>query len=352
MVVGGLICVVGIGVTLATYSAASGGGRYVVAWGAIAAGAVLFALGAISALQHEAASSRTAAPAGGPGGDGRPAAGDELDRFHYEDRMLLLALASMVKYPSVPTAGEIGAICSIMQTWGRGEKYPAFMRKRPRPEVRNLDIHQALRERSQDPANTADWFRERLQMIPMFQLWKDDLLRGCFAVVLADGPRPDALATAMRVGQALGFTESEVKGHIRDITGPLDGGKAPGSKPEAKGPIRDVPLNGATIELVLKLSAAEAVGGREIEFHYDALALCAACKGSGCSACGEQGRTRKKHGLIFTLAPDVHDGMRLQWPRRGGAPLPGGEPGDLNVTIRVEQEPQSNTAPSQAGQKP
>lgn len=43
MVIGGLICLVGIVITVATYSAASeGGGRYVVAWGAILFGAVRF----------------------------------------------------------------------------------------------------------------------------------------------------------------------------------------------------------------------------------------------------------------------------------------------------------------------
>lgn len=43
MVIGGLICLVGIVITVATYSAASeGGGRYVVAWGAIIFGAIRF----------------------------------------------------------------------------------------------------------------------------------------------------------------------------------------------------------------------------------------------------------------------------------------------------------------------
>ncbi len=42
MVIGGLIAVVGIVITAVTYSAASGGGRYVVAWGAIIFGAIRF----------------------------------------------------------------------------------------------------------------------------------------------------------------------------------------------------------------------------------------------------------------------------------------------------------------------
>src|SRR5262245_27258186 len=45
MMIGGLICLVGIIITAATYSAASsgsGGGKYVVAWGAIVFGAIRF----------------------------------------------------------------------------------------------------------------------------------------------------------------------------------------------------------------------------------------------------------------------------------------------------------------------
>lgn len=42
MIVGGLWCVGGLVVTIATYSASSGGGRYVVAWGAIIFGAIQF----------------------------------------------------------------------------------------------------------------------------------------------------------------------------------------------------------------------------------------------------------------------------------------------------------------------
>jgi hypothetical protein len=42
MMIGGLICLVGIVITAATYSSAAGGGRYVIAWGAIIFGAIRF----------------------------------------------------------------------------------------------------------------------------------------------------------------------------------------------------------------------------------------------------------------------------------------------------------------------
>ena len=43
MVIGGIVCLIGVAVTLGTMSAASGGGgKYIVAWGAIVFGAIQF----------------------------------------------------------------------------------------------------------------------------------------------------------------------------------------------------------------------------------------------------------------------------------------------------------------------
>jgi hypothetical protein len=48
MAIGGVVCVIGVIVTVATYAAASGpgGGRYIIAWGAIVFGAIQFLRGA------------------------------------------------------------------------------------------------------------------------------------------------------------------------------------------------------------------------------------------------------------------------------------------------------------------
>ena len=48
MLYGGLWCIGGIVVTAATYSAAQGGGRYFVAWGAIIFGAIQFIKGVLN----------------------------------------------------------------------------------------------------------------------------------------------------------------------------------------------------------------------------------------------------------------------------------------------------------------
>ena len=51
MIIGALICIVGIVVTAVTYSAATGGGRYVVAWGAIIFGGFRFIRGLVALNQ-------------------------------------------------------------------------------------------------------------------------------------------------------------------------------------------------------------------------------------------------------------------------------------------------------------
>ena len=45
MAVGGIVCAIGVLVTVGTYSAASPGGHYVVAWGAIVVGGFQFLKG-------------------------------------------------------------------------------------------------------------------------------------------------------------------------------------------------------------------------------------------------------------------------------------------------------------------
>lgn len=55
LLVGGVVCVIGVVVTVVTFSAASGpgGGRYVVAWGAILFGGIQFLKGLIGVLSGD-----------------------------------------------------------------------------------------------------------------------------------------------------------------------------------------------------------------------------------------------------------------------------------------------------------
>ena len=45
MAVGGVVCAAGIFITLATYAEAAGGGEFVVAWGAVLSGGIVFLRG-------------------------------------------------------------------------------------------------------------------------------------------------------------------------------------------------------------------------------------------------------------------------------------------------------------------
>ncbi|HEY4122541.1 MAG TPA: hypothetical protein VGM56_31975 [Byssovorax sp.] len=51
MIIGALICVVGVVVTVVSYSSASGGSRYIFAWGAIIFGAFRFVRGLVALNQ-------------------------------------------------------------------------------------------------------------------------------------------------------------------------------------------------------------------------------------------------------------------------------------------------------------
>jgi molecular chaperone DnaJ len=68
---------------------------------------------------------------------------------------------------------------------------------------------------------------------------------------------------------------------------------------------------------------------------------CGICGGSGrlvsspCQTCGGSGRTRSSSSLKVKVPPGVEDGARIRVSGRGEPGPPGGEPGDLFVTVRV-----------------
>jgi hypothetical protein len=49
VIIGGIICIVGIVITVGTYSAAADGGSYTIAWGAILFGGIQFFRGLVGA---------------------------------------------------------------------------------------------------------------------------------------------------------------------------------------------------------------------------------------------------------------------------------------------------------------
>ncbi len=70
---------------------------------------------------------------------------------------------------------------------------------------------------------------------------------------------------------------------------------------------------------------------------------CPRCNGSGhiiedpCPECEGQGRVPDRQRLTVTIPAGIRDGQQLRLSKRGEAGLRGAEPGDLIVTIRIEQ---------------
>jgi molecular chaperone DnaJ len=71
------------------------------------------------------------------------------------------------------------------------------------------------------------------------------------------------------------------------------------------------------------------------------LRLCAACRGSGrrpaspCRECDAAGRLEIERVLLVEVPPGAQDGDEFRIAGEGNAGGPGGEPGDLVVTVRV-----------------
>lgn len=72
---------------------------------------------------------------------------------------------------------------------------------------------------------------------------------------------------------------------------------------------------------------------------------CRRCAGSGllsqqgCQACGGLGHVRRSDVVAVTVPAGIADGTRLRVAARGNAGRAGGPPGDVYVTVRVEEHP-------------
>ncbi|MDJ0975809.1 MAG: molecular chaperone DnaJ [Planctomycetota bacterium] len=72
---------------------------------------------------------------------------------------------------------------------------------------------------------------------------------------------------------------------------------------------------------------------------------CSRCAGSGavienpCRTCGGSGRVRGTREMKIKVPAGVYDGVVLRVPGEGEAAPPGGEPGDLNVHLRIKEHP-------------
>ena len=99
---------------------------------------------------------------------------------------------------------------------------------------------------------------------------------------------------------------------------------------------------GADVRAELPLAIGDAIAGGTRRFTIPASMACTQCGGVGlandhvCPVCGGLGRLRRDRTVDVTIPAQARDGMSLRLKGMGEPGEPGGEAGDLYLTIRLE----------------
>lgn len=287
MVVGGLVAVGGLAVTVITAAGASGGGRYVVAWGAILFGLIQCVRGGMAYSKYN-----EMAPAD-----------RVLDEVAEPARTLIAALAGTVRNPEAPTAVETAAI-------------NRELRQAMDKTIQDSKLREVARAMGQQPDGVAGYLNAKKDALdPQV---RTIIMRGCCQVMIAEPTRTDAPERLVAIGQALDMTETQVMG----IAGEL-----------VKG------LDGKSLEITLKLTPDEARDGKRVAFTYASMIACPPCAGAGCKACDDTGRVRGDRTLTIDVPPGQHDGGKLKCTGEGEREARGGTRGDLYIKLAVAAQP-------------
>lgn len=287
MVVGGLVAVGGLAVTVITAAGASGGGRYVVAWGAILFGVIQCVRGTMVYFEHTAL----------------PPADQVLNEVAEPARTLIAALAGAVRNPEAPSAAEIAAI-------------HRELRQAMEKTIRDSMLLDVARAMGQQPDGVAGYLKAKKDALdPQV---KTIIMRGCCKVMMAEPTRTDAPERLVAIGQALDMTEAEVMGMAGELVKGLDG---------------------KSLEITLKLTPDEARDGKRVAFTYASMIACPPCAGAGCKACDDTGRVRGDRTLTIDVPPGQQDGGKLKCTGEGEREARGGTRGDLYIKLAVAPQP-------------
>ncbi|HEX8168165.1 MAG TPA: hypothetical protein VF601_20550 [Beijerinckiaceae bacterium] len=181
MGIGALICVVGLLITIGTYSAVSrSGGHYVVAYGAVLAGGFQFIVGLFRFLAYSFQ---------GP-----------LDKALAENtvayRALLAAFVGAARTPSNPSENESAAITSILKQVADAT-------------VTTYTIRAVATALQSERGGAPGYLRAKVGELT--QAIKELIVKGSLLVMTSDGPRADLDEKIMAQGMALGLSEAQVR---------------------------------------------------------------------------------------------------------------------------------------------
>jgi hypothetical protein len=283
MAVGGLVCIVGLGITIAT--ASSGSGKVVVAWGAMLFGGLQFFWGLIQYMSAPT-------PAG-------PPVAIILDRLPIGPRTLVETMCSIVHRHEEPSAAELAALRQVIVEKLNGVLPDETLKELARTSPKSgAEIVARLAQRKPD----------------LDRATKDAILAGCFAVMTADGPRAYVLPVLNEMATAMGMAEHQVKELLHERIRAFDG---------------------KDISLIISIDPAFARQGGQKRFSFANTVPCAACNGTGCTTCGETGRVPGQTTVTMTFPANVQNGDKFRLNDHGGAPVPGGLAGTVFVTAEI-----------------
>lgn len=103
-------------------------------------------------------------------------------------------------------------------------------------------------------------------------------------------------------------------------------------------------IRGADVRAELHLPLAVALAGGKHGFEFPAEASCPRCGGTGflerhvCPTCVGVGRVRRHKTVELKIPVDVRDGLKLRLRGLGEPGEDGGEPGDLHLLLRLDDD--------------
>jgi curved DNA-binding protein len=102
---------------------------------------------------------------------------------------------------------------------------------------------------------------------------------------------------------------------------------------------------GQDVEAELELSLEEAHNGGRRTLQLQVAETCPTCNGTGaqdnklCPTCGGAGQVLRPKTIEVKIPAGVRDGSTIRLAGQGGAPMNGGQPGDLYLHVRLRPHP-------------